>query len=111
MRRRRRNRIILAWVLLFTLMPMGIVKATHLHVRKGAVAMQAAPAGAGQSVSQSDSCPICHFFVSPFVEAPVLRVSFCARLVAFFVAPPCAGVVKAGVLAASLRAPPSGLLG
>lgn len=31
MKRKRKNRIIIAWVLLMTLMPISIVKATHHH--------------------------------------------------------------------------------
>lgn len=77
MKRKRRNRIIIAWVLLLTLMPISIVKATHFHDGAMAATCHASASSHSQGSDDGGTCPICHFFLSPFVEAPaILLVPF-----------------------------------
>lgn len=69
MKRKRKNRIIIAWVLLMTLMPISIVKATHHHDIEEVASSQSTDPGQKNSGNDYDSCPICHFLLSPFIES------------------------------------------
>ncbi len=104
MRRKGKNRIIIAWALLLALMPIYIVKAVHYHDVKDATACHSAAAGNSQS---SDTCPICHFFLSPFVEAPAVHVCFYASVVVVSTVAAVVRPVTADIRVVSLRAPPS----
>ena len=110
MRRERKHRVIIAWVLLFALLPMSIVKATHFHDTEEAVPSHSAVPGHPQSGDSGNTCPICHFFLSPFIEVPTFHFTFCTQLVAVFIARPCTGTKQADKLSLSLRAPPAACL-
>lgn len=106
MKRKRRNRIITAWVLLLTLMPISIVKATHFHDGVTAATCHASASDHSQGSDDGCTCPICHFFLSPFVEAPTTLLIPFAQPVHAFIDCPYADVMQGKGLSPSLRAPP-----
>jgi len=107
MKRKRKNRIIIAWVLLMTLMPISIVKATHHHDIEEVASSQSTDPGQKNSGNDYDSCPICHFLLSPFIESQSFHFFYSAQLIFVFIAQPCPGKKKTSLLSATLRAPPS----
>ena len=109
MKRTRRNRVVIAWALLFALMPITIVKATHFHHNEDAAVPHSALAGHAHDAGSED-CPICNFFLSPFVETSDIHFAFCATLVCVFIARPCEGGEQAVTSSVSLRAPPAARL-
>ena len=106
MKRKRRNRIIIAWVLLLTLMPISIVKATHFHDGAMAATCHASASSHSQGSDDGGTCPICHFFLSPFVEAPAILLVPFAQPVYIFIDCPYADVIQRKGPSPSLRAPP-----
>ncbi len=105
MRKKCRNRVIAAWLLLIALMPVYIVKAVHFHDVKDGVACNSSEAGHSQS--GADACPICHFFLSPFTETPVVHIAFFALFITVIPVIPVRKAVKVDVVRPSLRAPPA----
>lgn len=72
MKRRRIQRMCLAWLLLATILPMLVVKSVHHH---DAVRISTELAIHSLQMEQSthfcatdNGCPICHFLVSPYTE-------------------------------------------
>lgn len=107
MKRKGRKRIFIAWLLLLALMPISIVKATHSH-DTGAFSSHNTQLPGHQHNGGDDgsTCPICHFFLSPFTTAPEIHVSFFTQQVSLLMVPACPDVKSAIVLQPSLRAPP-----
>lgn len=105
MRRKGRNRIFIAWVLLFTLLPLSLVKATHFHKAEEAAAGATATEG-----HHNDGCPICQFFLSPFVAEESLPAKAPVQLLFLFIAPPCRRLTRGQRRHCRLRAPPAYLL-
>lgn len=64
----RRNRIIIALVLLLSLLPMGIVKATHVHDSDAISTVETSGTCHSHNGTADNDCPICQFILSPFVE-------------------------------------------
>lgn len=63
------NRTFIAWVLLMTLAPFFIVKATHYHTEHA----HTCQSENGQS-HNADKCPICHFLLSPFTSVEIFHI-------------------------------------
>ena len=104
MKRERRNRIVIAWVLLLTLLPLGFVKATHFHAHEREAASDN-PATV-PAHSDEESCPICNFFLSPFIETEAPHLTICRPLIDHFIAPACQKAAAVDKPAPTLRAPP-----
>ena len=103
MKHRVKTRIVTAWVLLLTLMPLYIVKAVHFHNDGSSISMH--DSGHHHQASD-DGCLICHFLLSPFTEAADFHFTFVDSshfhdFVAVF-----ADVVVLAHRAYGLRAPP-----
>ncbi|MDY5813771.1 MAG: hypothetical protein SPJ97_04505 [Bacteroides sp.] len=110
----RRRRSVVAWILLVSLLPLFVVKATHFHDEHGAcTAGFHHHEGHGHHHHSDESkqtgnhhCDICLFSLSSFtetailefypLECPILPVGFCYR----------ASRVTAQTVTPSLRAPP-----
>lgn len=105
MTRKGRKRVFIAWVLLLALMPISIVKATHFH-DGGGLTVHNTTTQSSQNSDGGANCPICHFFLSPFIETPEIFVSFCATIVAMLIVGKCPELRQADVLSPTLRAPP-----
>jgi hypothetical protein len=94
-----RRQAIIAWLLLFTIAPMGIVKSFHTHEKGESSA-------AHHCSDSSCDCAICQFHILPFIETSVfhLKVHQIVR--------PCETVArifkvrKVALYSYSLRAPP-----
>ncbi|AUI48739.1 hypothetical protein K0E65_04560 [Bacteroides fragilis] len=66
MRRNTIHRIWLAWMLLMTFMPLSVVKVFHNHCDEtSATCTNTQP---GKTHHACDTCPICQFMLSPFIE-------------------------------------------
>lgn len=65
-----KSRIVIAWVLLITLMPLFVVKAVHFHDSK----TSACQSTKGHTHSPGDQCLICQFTLSPFTQAESLQI-------------------------------------
>ncbi len=106
---RSKHRVLIAWILLLSLMPLTIVKATHFH-DVGEIALShltvVTVAGQTQLASDSGNCPICDFHLPPFIEAAILYFYIYAQLILFFAIRPCAKAEKENTLPFFLRAPP-----
>lgn len=89
---------------MLALMPIYIVKAVHFHESESVAVSHSSQDGHSHS---SDTCPICHFFLSPFVESPALHIVFFAPVVFVLVSIVCPEATKRSVGSASLRAPPA----
>lgn len=85
MKKSKRRIVVLAWFLLVSLMPLYVVKALHYHcVERDS---------AENSCSHNDSshhslenCPICHFYLLPFTENSLLRLTVFMSFIAVCVA-------------------------
>lgn len=66
MKRKAKSRIIIAWTLLVTLMPLFVVKAIHHHESNDTSACHSSK---GHSHTPGDQCLICQFMLSPFIQA------------------------------------------
>ena len=106
MEAKRKPRVLSAWILLLSLIPLTIVKATHFHDVDEIALSHLAVSGQTQLTNDSGNCPICDFLLSPFIEAAILYFSTCAQLILFFAIRPCAKAEKENRLPFSLRAPP-----
>lgn len=102
----RRNRIIIALVLLLSLLPMGIVKATHVHDSDAISTVETSGTCHSHNGTADNDCPICQFILSPFVEEAEPHIDFTTILLSFILALPCAGILEATTKRAFLRAPP-----
>lgn len=107
MKRKRRNRIIIAWVLLLPLLQVSIVKATHFHDTEESLTSHTAMPDHSHDSDDGCTCPICQFFLSPFIEVPTFHFTCCTQLVSVLILRPCFGVKQTGTLSLSLRAPPT----
>lgn len=72
MKRRRIQRMFLAWLLMATILPMLVVKSVHHHDAAHASTEQAVHSLEMEHNTHfcvsDDGCPICHFIVSPCTE-------------------------------------------
>lgn len=103
MKHRVKTRIVTAWVLLLTLMPLYIVKAVHFHDDGSSISIH--DSGHHHQTSD-DGCLICHFLLSPFTEAEDFHFTFidashCDVFVAVY-----DNVVVSAQRVYGLRAPP-----
>ena len=103
----KKNRIIIAWILLMVLMPISFVKATHFHECEETAVSHADDQEHSHEGDGCDSCPICHFLLSPFLETPTYHFSCCAQVVLLFIVRPCLDHKGTCVRTISLRAPPA----
>ncbi|WP_321437433.1 hypothetical protein [uncultured Bacteroides sp.] len=94
-----RRQAIIAWILLFTITPMGIVKSFHTHESKEVCATH-------HCNDSSCNCAICQFHLLPFVKPTTfyLNVHFVAQT--RDVAERIFKVIKINPCSYSLRAPP-----
>lgn len=78
MKRKRVQRMFLAWLLLATILPMLVVKSIHHHdtpvhasteLAVHSMEMEHAP----HFCATDNGCPICHFIVSPYTEAETFQ--------------------------------------
>lgn len=103
---RNKHRIISAWVLLFTLMPLFLVKGFHFHEVEDHGVCSHSTADNSQQHTLDDSCSICHFLLSPFVDTPFVSFAFTSLLISVLIFAVFHDM-KARVHAViSLRAPP-----
>lgn len=109
MKRKQRHIVIIAWVLLSSLITINIVKATHFHDVDEVTASSAATPGHSHSSDNGDSCPICHFLLTPYIKAPTSHFYFFAELISCLIVLPCADIKQENRLLLSLRAPPSAI--
>ena len=107
MKKTRRNRIIIALVLLMSLLPMVIVKATHFHDSASIVSIESSETSHSHSGAADNDCPVCQFFMSPFVEVTESHFEFTATLLGYILVSPCTGSLKSASQSAALRAPPA----
>ncbi|MCF0255951.1 MAG: hypothetical protein HUK10_06655 [Bacteroides heparinolyticus] len=71
MKRKRKYKVIVAWLLLLTLMPFFTVKAIHFHHSEE----EASACHSGETHPHtSDDCAICHFMLSPFTQAESFQI-------------------------------------
>lgn len=111
MRRKRRNRVIIAWLLLLALMPITFVKATHFHESdNGVVTAQSSLPGHSHGGDSGNSCPICNFVLSPFVVVPSIHLSFFEQSFSVLFHRVTYKVKQTKVLHHYLRAPPSSIV-
>lgn len=80
-KRESRTRIGIAWLLLITLMPLGVVKCTHHH-DSASHQLSCQHHSDGEDNSQ-DSCLICHFTLSPFIQSDPFHIVFIAELLPY----------------------------
>ena len=103
----RKDKTIIALVLLLTLMPVGLVKATHFHEMEAMSESHQDIPGHTEGGHCEDTCPICHFIATPFIGSPSLRLDvFNILLFPDLTIQPESGVTQAETLTHSLRAPP-----
>lgn len=107
MKREKITRVVIAWVLLLSLMPVFIMKSLHFHNDGGVMLYHHSPAGDLQSNCGGGSCAICHFFISPFVETESVHFTFITFLVSIFICSICSQLINRNVIAKRLRGPPS----
>ena len=67
MRVKAKSRIVVAWLLFMTLMPLFVVKAVHHHGESETVVCQSSDGE--HSNNPCDQCPVCQFALSPFAQA------------------------------------------
>ena len=67
MRVKAKSRIVVAWLLFMTLMPLFVVKAVHHHGESETVVCQSSDGE--HSHNPCDQCPVCQFALSPFAQA------------------------------------------
>ena len=70
-KRNTRHRIWLAWMLLMTFMPLSVVKVFHNHSEETCT-----DAHSGKSHHTCETCPICQFMLSPFIETPSTLLTY-----------------------------------
>lgn len=103
MRKTERKRIVIGWVLFLTLLAFLTVKTVHHHPHADG---QVCEHGCEGSSSDEDTCPICHFTLSPFVQTEPLQIAAagtcCILETEEYAEAPCLGAF----LTVSLRAPP-----
>jgi len=95
-----RRQAIIAWLLLFTIAPMGIVKSFHTHESKGIV-------DAHHHCNDSGcNCSICQFHLLPYVKPVTFHLT--VHLVAQVrdIAEPVFRITQTTPYSYSLRAPP-----
>ncbi len=98
------KRILIAWLLFVTFMPLLVVKSLHNHA--DSEHPSACHSDHRQTSNPYDSCAICHFTVSPFIQAEILHFDFRLTLT------PCEPVVYLSKISFALsyspclRAPP-----
>jgi hypothetical protein len=107
MRKAKRNRKIIAWVLLLSLLPIFVVKTIHFHDVDDAMLYNHHAAGDLQAGVNGDACAICHFFLSPFVETETAGLPLAVEFVSVLIICVCADVVCRNASVKRLRAPPS----
>ena len=67
MRVKAKSRIVVAWLLFMTLMPLFVVKAVHHHGESETVVCQSSDGE--HSHNPCDQCPVCQLALSPFAQA------------------------------------------
>lgn len=67
MRVKAKSRIVVAWLLFMTLMPLFVVKAVHHHGESETAVCQSSDGE--HSHNPCDQCPVCQFALSPFTQA------------------------------------------
>lgn len=72
MKRKRKNRIIIAWVLLMTLMPISIVKATHHHDIEEVASSQSTDPGQKKQRERLRLLPYLPFPFISFHRIPII---------------------------------------
>ena len=73
-KRNTRHRIGLAWMLLMTFMPLSVVKVFHNHSEETSITCT--DAHSGKSHHTCETCPICQFMLSPFIETPSTLLTY-----------------------------------
>ena len=81
-KRKYRLRIGIAWVVLLPLRPLPVVMGV-LVLGPGASAAGDLECGDDGNCCRRDSCPICHFTLSPFVQVSSLQLCFIAELLPY----------------------------
>ncbi len=103
----RKDKAIIALVLLLTLMSVSIVKVCHFHEIEAVSESHQDIPGHTEGGHCEDSCPICHFIATPFIGSSSLRLDvFSILLFPDLTVQPESGVTQAETLTHSLRAPP-----
>ncbi len=91
----------IAWLLLFTIAPMGIVKTFHVHeTEKSVTANQ-------HSSGDACKCLICQFQLLPFVEASSFHLAIQEIAQSYERVVPICKIILKALPSYSLRAPPS----
>lgn len=80
MRIKAKYHFLVAWLLIMTLMPFFVVKATHFHKECHTSACQSED---GHAHSSCNQCPICHFALSPFTEAETFEIHIFLSVLAY----------------------------
>ncbi|WP_353334023.1 hypothetical protein [Bacteroides sedimenti] len=63
-----RRQAVIAWILLFSIAPMGVVKSIHTHEEKGITATH-------HCDHSSCNCAICQFHLLPYVAPTLLQLT------------------------------------
>lgn len=66
-----KRRITIAWVLLFALMPLFVVKGIHHHNEQKIVISHSEK---GSVPTSNDECLICQFTLSPFTQVETVQI-------------------------------------
>lgn len=111
MERESRKRIVIAWILLLSMMPIVVVKGLHFHSDDAVMHLQHSASGDFSGGNSFDDCAICHFFLSPFVETTTSTIIFIFQIASVFICGRIAAVVYRSHSAQRLRGPPSHLIG
>jgi len=69
MKTKAKSRIVVAWLLFITIMPVFMVKAMHHHEETVVCHSED-----GHAQHPCDQCPVCNFILSPFIQAESFHV-------------------------------------
>jgi len=106
MERTNRNRIIIACALLLTFLQVSIIKAVHVHHHDDLEISQTAAHEHSHDSEEGDTCPICNFFLSPFIETTAFNFTFFTESISVLAVRPAKDIIQTEILALYLRAPP-----
>ena len=104
MRVNNKHRVLIAWMLLFMLVPMYVAKTMHTHRPEHIV--HSVPDGINPQLQSVSSCYICQFLVSPCLSVQFYSQQQLPLVLTAFYVQPDQRFSSASVLFYNLRAPP-----
>lgn len=104
MRVKAKSRIVIAWLLFMTLMPLFVVKAVHHHGESETAACQSADGE--HSHNPCGQCPVCQFTLSPFTQAEAFHAEVIIPVSDYEVVYRVQSISRRLIRSHHLRAPP-----